>query len=332
MKYRRLGKSGIKVSEIGFGAWTIALDWWGGKKIDDEEAKRMLKRAFDLGINFFETSDVYGKGRSERLIGDAFKGLNRDEVIYSTKWGYDIYGAVQVGHNELPQKHDSSFMNYALQESIKRLQTDFVDVYSLHNPKMNAIQDDSLFETLDKTRKEGKIRSYGVALGPAIGWKEEGILSMERRDVTCLQSVYNLLEQDPVKDFFQVAEDNDVGLMARVPDASGVLTGKVNTDTVFDKNDHRSTRKKEWIVQALQKIEHIKPIAESYGWTITELAIKFILSQNKITSVLPTVVNLEEIELFTNMSDGKYLKETDLKAISQMYDRNFYAQQPLENK
>ena len=241
MKYRRLGKSGILVSEIGFGAWTIALDWWGGKKIDDDVAIRMLKRAFDLGINFFETSDVYGKGRSEKLIGEAFKGVNRDEVIYSTKWGYDIYGAEQVGHNELPQKHNPSFMNYALEESINRLQTDFVDVYSLHNPKMNAIQDDALFQTLNKTRKDGRIRSYGVALGPAIGWKEEGILSMEKRDVTCVQSVYNLLEQDPVKDFFQIAGANDVGLMVRVPDASGVLTGKVNKDTVFDKNDHRST-------------------------------------------------------------------------------------------
>jgi len=324
MKYRRLGKSGIKVSEIGFGAWTIALDWWGGKRINDEEAIRMLKRAFDLGINLFETSDVYGKGRSERLIGEAFKGLNRDEVIYSTKWGYDIYGPEQVGHNELPQKHNPSFMNYALHESIKRLQTDFVDVYSLHNPKMNAIQDNSIFETLNKTREEGKIKSYGVALGPAIGWKEEGILSMEKTDITCIQSVYNLLEQDPVKDFFQIAEANDVGLMVRVPDASGVLTGKVNMDTVFDKNDHRSSRKKEWIVQALQKIEYIKPMAESYGWTITELAIKFILSHNKIATVLPTVVNLEEIELFTNMSDGKYLRQDDLETLSKMYDKDFY--------
>jgi aryl-alcohol dehydrogenase-like predicted oxidoreductase len=189
---------------------------------------------------------------------------------------------------------------------------------------MNAIQDDTLFETLNRARKDGKIRSYGVALGPAIGWKEEGILSMEKRDVTCLQSVYNLLEQDPVKDFFQLAEANDVGLMVRVPDASGVLTGKVNMDTILDKNDHRSTRKKEWIAQALQKIEYIKPIADSYGWTITELAVKFILSQNRIATVLPTVVNLEEIELFTNMSDEKYLRQTDLEALSEMYDKDFY--------
>ena len=216
-------------------------------------------------------------------------------------------------------------MNFALKESTKRLQTDFVDIYSLHNPKMNAIQDDSLFEMLDKTRKEGKINGYGVALGPAIGWKEEGILSMEKRDITCLQSVYNILEQDPVNDFFQIAEANNVGLMVRVPDASGVLTGKVKMDTVFDKNDHRSTRKKEWIAQALQKIEYIKPIADSYGWTISELAIKFILSQRKIASVLPTVIDLDEIELFANMSDGKYLKRNDLESLIQLYDKNFYS-------
>lgn len=296
----------------------------GGKKINDDEVIRMLKRAFDLGINFFETSDVYGRGRSERLIGEAFKGVNRDEVIYSTKGGYDIYGAEQVGHNELPQKHDPTFMNFALKESTKRLQTDFVDIYSLHNPKMNAIQDDSLFEMLDKRREEGEINGYGVALGPAIGWKEEGTIAMEERGITCLQSVYNVLEQDPVRDFFQIAEANDVGLMVRVPDASGVLTGKVNKDTIFDKNDHRSTRKKEWIGEALQKIEYIKPIADSYGWTISELAIKFILSQQRITSVYPTVIDTDEIELFANMSDGKYLRQNDLESLIPLYDKNFY--------
>lgn len=324
MKYRRLGKSRIMASEIGFGAWAIALDWWGGNKISDEDALKMLKRAFDLGINFFETADVYGKGRSEKLIGEAFKDMNRDEIIYSTKWGYDIYNATQIGHNELPQKHDPYFMKYALEQSMSRLQTDFVDVYSLHNPKINAVRDDSLFDSLDRIREEGKIGSYGVALGPAIGWKDEGIISMEKRDITCLQSVYNLLEQDPVRDFFQAAEIYDVGLLVRVPDASGVLTGKVTADTIFDKNDHRSTRKKQWIADALHKVENIRPIADSHGWTVTELAIKFILSQNRVTAVLPTLVNLEEIETFAAMSDGKYLGQSDLEILSQMYNNNFH--------
>src|SRR6476659_4367673 len=103
MKYRKLGKSGIKVSEIGFGAWTIALDWRGGKKIEDDEAIKMLKRAFDLGINFYETAVIYGKGKSDKLIASDFKDTNRDEIVYSTKWVYDIYNAEHFGHIGLPQ-------------------------------------------------------------------------------------------------------------------------------------------------------------------------------------------------------------------------------------
>ncbi len=122
MKYKRLGKSGIKVSEIGFGAWSIALAWWG-KKIEEDEAKRMLKKAYDVGINFFETADMYGKGKSEKLIGEVFKGM-RDEIVLSTKYGYDFKNVKQIGHNELPQKFDPDFTNYALNNSLERLQTD----------------------------------------------------------------------------------------------------------------------------------------------------------------------------------------------------------------
>ncbi len=201
MKYRTLGRSGIKVSEIGFGAWTIALDWWG-KRIDDDEAIRMLKRAYDLGINFYETADMYGKGKSEKLIAQVFKDM-RNEVIYSTKWGYDMYSAEQVGHNELPQNHNPEFLQFALAKSLGRLQTDYIDVYSLHNPKMNAIRSDELFASLDDLAKTGTIKSHGVALGPAIGWKDEGMEAIEKRNITCLQTVYNILEQDPARDFMR---------------------------------------------------------------------------------------------------------------------------------
>ena len=120
MKYRKLGKSGIKVSEIGFGAWIIGLDWWG-KKIDDDEGLKMLKRAYDLGITFYDTADIYGKGRSEKLLAKAFKGM-RNEVVLSSKFGYDIYSGVeQIGHNELPQKFTEEFTKYALEQSLNRL-------------------------------------------------------------------------------------------------------------------------------------------------------------------------------------------------------------------
>ena len=322
MKYRRLGKSGLKVSEIGFGAWTLGLDWWG-KTIDDSEAIRMLKRAYDLGINFYETADMYGKGKSERLLGQAFKDM-RNQVIYSTKWGYDMYNAVQVGHQELPQKHDPEFLQFALKQSVERLQTDYIDVYSLHNPKMDTIQNDELFSSLDGLVKKGTIKGHGIALGPAIGWRDEGLFSITNRNITCLQTVYNLLEQDPGRDLMSAAAKSDVGIMVRVPDASGLLTGKVTAETKFDKNDHRSFRKQEFIKEAMQKIENMKPLANSKGWNVTELAIKFILSQPQISVVLPTMVSVEEIEMFAAISDGSYLSASEAAQLEEMYEKNFY--------
>ena len=119
MNYNKLGKTDIKVSELGFGAWSIALDWWG-KKIEEDEAKRMLKKAYDLGINFFETGDMYGKGKSERIIGEVFKDM-RDEVVLSTKYGYDFSEVEQIGHAELPQKFDEDFTKKALTKMVEEI-------------------------------------------------------------------------------------------------------------------------------------------------------------------------------------------------------------------
>ncbi len=318
MKYKKLGKSGIKVSEIGFGAWTIALNWWG-KEISEDEAKRMLKKAYDLGINFFETGDMYGKGKSERLIGEVFKGM-RDEIVISTKYGYDFEEAQQIGHKELPQRFDPEFTEHALNKSLERLQTDYVDVYGLHNPKLKHIRDDSIFATLDKKIHEGKINTYQAALGPAIGWTQEGLEAMERKNISAVQTVYNILEQTPGNHLLENGVKKDVGILVRVPDASGILTGKVNANTKIDEKDHRSVRKGEWIRASLKKVEQLKPIAERNGLNITELAIKFILSKKGISSVLPTVISNEEIEMFATMSDGNYLSESDMKEINELYN------------
>jgi aryl-alcohol dehydrogenase-like predicted oxidoreductase len=285
----------------------------------------MLKRAFDLGINFYDTGDIYGKGKSEKLIGMAFKDM-RNEIVYSTKWGYDMYNAEQIGHNELPQKHNTEYLEYALSQSLERLQTDYVDVYSLHNPKMQAVTDKELFKSLEALVTNGKIRSHGVALGPAIGWKEEGLHAISEHNITCLQTVFNILEQDPGNALLEAAKEKNVGIMARVPDASGVLTGKVNEYTTFDKNDHRSVRKREWISEALKKVENMKTISDKKGWDITELAIKFILSHEQISVILPTMVSIEEIERFSQISDGKYLDPQEMNQISEMYNNNFYVE------
>jgi aryl-alcohol dehydrogenase-like predicted oxidoreductase len=319
LKYRTLGKSGIKVSEIGFGAWTIALDWWG-KKIEDHEAKTMLKKAYDLGINFFETGDMYGKGKSEKLIGEVFKGM-RNEVVISTKYGYEFDGAKQIGHSELPQRFDPLFTEHALRNSLARLQTDYIDVYGLHNPKMHHIKDDVIFNTLDNKINEGVIGAYQVALGPAIGWTQEGLEAMNRKNVSAVQTVYNILEQTPGNELIDMAGRKNVGILVRVPDASGILTGKVKADTKIDEKDHRSVRKGEWIKSALDKVEQLRPIAERNGLNITELAIKFILSKNPVSSVFPTVIGVEEIEQFSAMSDGKYLPDSDMSEIAALYNK-----------
>ncbi|TBR25750.1 MAG: aldo/keto reductase [Candidatus Nitrosotenuis sp.] len=318
MKYKTLGKSGIKVSEIGFGAWTIALDWWG-KKIEDDEAKRMLKRAYDVGINFFETGDMYGKGKSEKLIGEVFKGM-RNEIVISTKYGYEFENVAQISHNELPQRFDPLFTEHALRNSLARLQTDYIDVYGLHNPKMHHIKDDAIFNTLDNKIKEGVIGTCQIALGPAIGWTDEGLEAMNRRYVSAVQTVYNILEQTPGNELIEAAERKNVGILVRVPDASGILTGKVKADTKIDEKDHRSIRKGDWIKSALDKVEQLRPIANRNGLSIADLAIKFILTKKGISSVIPTVISVEEVEQFAEMSDGKYLSDSDMKEIASLYN------------
>jgi len=318
LKYKKLGKSGIKVSEIGFGAWTIALNWWG-KEIDEDEAKRMLKKAYDVGINFFETGDMYGKGKSERLIGEVFKGM-RNEIVISTKYGYDYESVDQIGHKELPQRFDAEFTDHALKKSLERLQTDYVDVYGLHNPKLKHIRDDSIFAKLDKKISEGRIKTYQSALGPAIGWTQEGLESMERKNISAVQTVYNILEQTPGNELLENAVEKDVGVLVRVPDASGILTGKVDANTKIDEKDHRSVRKGEWIRASLKKVEQLRPIAERNALNITELAIKFILSKKGISSVLPTVISTDEIEMFAAMSDGNYLPQADMIEINELYN------------
>ncbi len=279
----------------------------------------MLKKAYDVGINLFETADMYGKGKSEKLIGEVFKGM-RDEIVVSTKYRYYFSNLGQIVNNELPQYFDPEFTNNALKNSLERLQTDHVDVYGLHNPKLRHIHDDVIFQTFDKLIEQGKIKACQIALGPAIGWTQEGMDAMNRDNISAVQTVYNILEQTPGNELLDNAVKKNVGILVRVPDASGILTGKVDENTKIDEKDHRSVRKGEWIRAAIKKVEQLRPIAERNDLTITELAIKFILSKQGIASVFPTVISEEEIEQFASMSDGNYINSSDMKEIDDLYN------------
>lgn len=317
VKYRRLGGSGIEVSEVGFGAWAIALDWWG-KKIEKDEALRMIRRAHDLGVTLFETADMYGKGRSEELLGEALEG-RMHEVVVSTKYGYDFVSADQIGHAELPQRFDEKFTRRALEASLGRLGTDRLGVYGLHNPKLRHVRDDAVFGVMGSLIAEGRVGACQVALGPAIGWLREGLEAMDREQVSAVQTVYNILEQDPGNELMRRAEETGTGVLCRVPDASGILTGKVGADTKIDEKDHRSVRKGEWVRASLAKVEQLRPVAEGLGMTVAELAVKFILSKDAASSVLPTVVSVGEVEQFAEISDGSYVGRAEMERIAELF-------------
>ena len=230
MKYRQLGNTDLSVSEVGFGVWTVGTSWWG--KIEEPQSINLLRQAFDLGVNFFDTGDTYGEGYGEEILAKALK-QQRHDIVIGTKFGYDFYThVVREGHQERPQKWTPGFVRYACEQSLRRLDTDYIDLYQLHNPKMDAIEDDELFDTLDELVKEGKILHYGFAIGPDIGWEEEGTAAVEYRDAQVMQIIYSILEQDPARAWFPLARERKTGLITRVPHASGMLDGTYTKDTV----------------------------------------------------------------------------------------------------
>ncbi len=325
MKYRRLGRTDLSVSEVGFGVWSVATNWWG---VNDEElGKRLLRRAFDLGINFYDTADVYGNGRGETMLAEALAGVPRDRVVIATKFGYDFYShqRERSGHRELPQDFSPAVVRRALEESLRRLRTDYVDLYQLHNPRLWAIERDDLFRLLDDLRREGKVRYIGVALGPDIGWEEEGVASMRQRRVDSLQIIYSILEQQPARRFFPVAHETGTGLLARVPHASGLLDGTYTPGMTFPETDHRSHRKREWLERSLRRVERIGFVygAET-GRTIAQAAIQFCLSEPAIASVLPNITSERELEEFAAAPETPPLTADEVARLHDLFDHDFY--------
>ena len=280
MRYRRFGRSGLEVSEVGFGMWTLASDWWG--RIDDKQG--MLHAALDAGLNFIDTAPVYGEGGlGEVLLADVLKA-RRDEIVLTTKCGYDIEAERKhPGQSERPHDWRPEAMRQQLEASLRRLGTDHIDLYQLHNTRIEPILDDALWEELEKFRDEGKIRELGVALGPAIGWVDEGLEAIRRRPIAALQTVFNVLEQEPGRTFAAEPNvaDGRIGLIARVPHASDTLSGKITRDTVFPPGDHRSHRNRDNMLDNFDKADSLSFLWEDTGRTVGQAAIAGILADLK---------------------------------------------------
>ncbi len=327
MKYRTLGDTDIAVSEVGFGVWTVSTGWWG--EVDDERSVRLLREAKESGINYFDTADTYGSGKGETLLADAF-GDVRDEVVISTKIGYDFYNhTARRGQQERPQDWSEKFIRFALEQSLERLSTDYIDFLQLHNTKMDAIENDELFALMEEFVSEGKIRVYGIALGPKIGWLEEGVRAMRQRKIDGVQMIYNLLEQDPGRGLIETARETNTSLIVRVPHSSGMLEGHYDENTTFAKNDHRRHRPKEWLTTGLKKVEQLSFLTDSGERTLGQAALKFVLASPKVVSTLPNIYNEEQLEEFAAAPDTPDLTPDELSRIAGLYENNFGLEKQL---
>lgn len=204
MRYRKLHGTDLELSELGFGTWTVATGWWG--TYTDAEAEQLVRAAVARGINYIDTADAYGNGRGETFLAPVLK--DHPELIVGTKFGYDFYNnpVRPRGQRELPQDMSPKFIRFACEQSLSRLGTDHVAIYQPHNARVATLLEDEHWETLERLKEEGKILTYGPSLGPAIGWRDEGIYGAGVRKAPVTQIIYNILEQDPGREFILAAE------------------------------------------------------------------------------------------------------------------------------
>lgn len=321
MRYRPLAGTDLKVSEVGFGVWTVSAGWWGD--YSDEQSIAMMRRALDLGINFFDTADTYGDGRGETLLATAIAG-RRDEVVIGTKFGYDPTGQTGPrGQRELPQNWSAAFVRAACEASLRRLNTDRIDCWQLHNPKMDAMERDDVWQTLEDLRREGKVLSYGVALGPRIGWREEGLRALLERRVPVIQIIHNLLEQEPGSDLLTAARQTGASVIVRVPHSSGLLEGHFTAETTFPEGDHRRHRSREWLLEGVQKVEHLRFLEAGGKRTLGQAALRWLLADPIIASALPNIYDEAQLDEFAAAVDAPDLTPEEMRRCDELYAANF---------
>ncbi len=307
MHYRNLGNTGIKVSEIGLGCSNVGKTFLN---LEKKSSIRLLNRAYELGVNFFDTADVYRFGNSEKIIGETFKN-KRSEVIIASKVGYNqppfivrpakflIPIAIQKQLQKIVKnyrKKDKSssfsrdfspeFINKAVNLSLKRLDTDYIDLYQLHNPPTEVIEHGEVFNTLDKLKREGKIRFYGVSAETV----SDALICLKNSNVSSLQIVFNLIMQQAKKELFPLAEQKGVAIIARIPFARGLISNKINIETSAQPID------KDLLKRYRTKVKELSFLVNK-NRSITQAALQFILSYPQVSVVIPgtrKITNLEQ--------------------------------------
>jgi aryl-alcohol dehydrogenase-like predicted oxidoreductase len=319
MRYRSLGSTGLKVSEIGFGAWAIGGAWWGPQ--DDTDSRLALHKSLDMGCNFIDTAWVYGDGHSEKLIGSVLKERSEHPVI-ATKvppknWQWD-----NKPGTPLQDAFPSEWVVAKTEESLKHLGVECVEVLQLHTwlEEWNS-QAEPLLNAVQKLKKEGKIRAFGISLRDK--GSEEANDLIKWRQVDTLQIFFNLFYQDPIWKVFPLAKEYGVGVIARVPLAFGALSGKFTAKTTFVGDDHRRRLYEgENLKTTLKKVEKLKFLA-SKTMPLAEAAIKWTLAYPAVSTAIPGIRNLRQAQLNCAAGDGPILAKAFAQKAEKLYRSNF---------
>ena len=324
MNYREFSNLGWKVSEIGIGCWAIGSEWGD---VSVEDAKEALYSSINNGINFFDTADVYGDGRSEKIISEVLKNSN-EQIYVATKAGRRLNPHNADGYN---LKNIESFID----RSLSNLGVDIIDLVQLHCPPSEICGKPETYEMMDEIVKKGKIKYYGVSVEKV----SEALDAIKHPNVKSIQIIFNIFRQKPSEIFFHEAKKNNVAIIARVPLASGLLTGKMNNNSSFPKNDHRNyningdafdvgeTFSGVNFSKGLEAVEELKKIIPN-GFSLTDLALKWILSHPEVTVVIPGAKNKLQAELnvkASELSDISSIKESIKEIYSKYFKKDIHS-------
>jgi aryl-alcohol dehydrogenase-like predicted oxidoreductase len=316
MKYRELGRTGWKISEISFGAWAIGGAWGS---VRDEDSLHALNSAIDSGVNFLDTADTYGSGRSEKLIAQ-LKKSRKEEIIVATKAGRRLAKQTVDGYSR-------ANLTSWVEDSLRNLRTDSLDLLQLHCPPTDAYYQPELFGILDDLVKAGKLRYYGVSVERV----EEALKAIEYPNLQSVQIIFNCFRQRPADLFFTQAKQKQVGVLARVPLASGLLTGKFRADTQFAADDHRNFNRQGQAFDvgetfsgvdyqvALGAVEELRDVVPS-GMSMSQFALRWILMFDAVTCAIPGGKRRDQVVDNCRASDLPPLSSAAMARVRQIYD------------
>jgi aryl-alcohol dehydrogenase-like predicted oxidoreductase len=323
MEYRTFGRTGWKVSAIGFGAWGIGGDVWG--PTDDKTSLATLHRAIDLGVNFFDTADVYGDGHSEQLIAEVRKARS-EQIIVATKAGRRLVPHIASGYN---RQNLTSFV----ERSLRNLQMETLDLLQLHSPPSEVYTMPEVFGILDDLVQQGKVRFYGVSVERV----DEALKAITYPNVQSVQIIFNMFRLKPSEQFFKAAREQQIGILARVPLASGMLTGKFTSSTQFDPNDHRNfNRHGEAFDQGetfsgvdyetgLKAVEELRTLVPD-GATMAQFALRWILMFPEVSSTIAGAKNQQQIKDNVQAASLQPLSDETMRRVREVYDKYLRAQ------